>query len=85
MKVASSGVGGIGVSPGPSRATIFWVRALLAGPVPPQLLANRSAASTSETRTKKRYRVSAVMPVSPQAASDASDFTVTRGEVMSPL
>ena len=70
---------------GPAKSARTQKIVALLGPVPPQLLANRSAASRSETRTKNRYRVSAVMPVSPQAASDASDFTVTRGESMSPL
>ncbi len=51
VNVAFSGVGGIGVLPGPSRATTFWVLVLFAGPVPPHLLASRLG---SLARTKNR-------------------------------
>ena len=72
-------------APGRAARRSSGCAALVAGPVPPQLLANRSAASTSETAR----RTGSACPRSCRSARrpprTASDFTVTRGEVMSPL
>ena len=81
---ALSGVGGIGVVPWPSSATSRWVRALVAGPVPPQLFASRFVALARARRTGSGCRRSSPSARTP---TSASDLTVTVGEVMflSPL
>ena len=82
LNFASAGVGGTGVVPWPSRATSFWVRALVAGPVPPQLLASRLApvgAHEEEVAVVGRHAGQAARLLG------GVGLHVTVGEVMSPL